>query len=579
MSGGQDDERAGGRAGRASDPGGAPLVTRRWLLAAGGLSAASLLAGCRTGAGSGSAGSAGSVSPDVSAPGGGEPGGTVTGSRQAAAAATATAVEAPGDPGLAGDPFRLGVASGDPWPQSVVLWTRLAPDPTAADGGLGVLAERDVELAWDVAVDEGFSAVAASGRAVAAAAHGHSVHVEAGPLTPDAWYFYRFRVGGWTSPVGRTRTAPGADHDPTRLVLAACSCQHWEFGTYVAHRHLAAEQVDVVLWLGDFIYEGPAGAGTVRSHPAEEAADLASYRRRYALYRSDADLQAAQASAPWVVVWDDHEVQNNYAGPLPADGTDPVGFDARRAAAYQAWWENQPVRLPPPEGSAYAVYRDLAWGRLAHLVMLDGRSARSPQVCGGGAGDACDELADDTRTMLGVEQERWAADAFGRAAANGAIWTVLGNQTALADLSVPVGRRPTTLFDQWDGYPGARRRLLDASQRAGVANLVALTGDLHCSIAADLTVDGVTYGSELLAASVSSVFAPDLGSLFELGMSLLSHVKLANTRNRGYLRAELERDEARFQFRHVADATDAASGITTTSQWLLRSGTPGLQRG
>ncbi|MGD9749856.1 MAG: alkaline phosphatase [Acidimicrobiia bacterium] len=566
--------------GGPTDQGGGPPRTRRWLLTAAGLAAAGALTGCRAGAG-GAAGSPGSgaatTSPAVAgAPD--RPTGTVN-APPVGVAEPATPAPTPPDPGLAGDPFRLGVASGDPAADGVVLWTRLAPDPLADDAGLGPLADADVELAWDVATDDTFSTLAASGVVPAPAAHGHSVHVEVSGLQPDAWYRYRFRLGAWTSAVGRTRTAPAPDAEPAALVLAACSCQHWEHGTYVAHRHLAAEGVDVVLWLGDFIYEGGRGSATVRDHPEDEAVDLAGYRRRYALYRSDADLQAAQAAAPWIVVWDDHEVQNNYAAAVPADGADPAAFDARRAQAYQAWWENQPVRLAPPVGSDYHVYRDLAWGRLARFLMLDGRSARSPQECEGAVGDACDALAEPSRTMLGDAQEQWVTDAFARAAQAGTTWTVLGNQTVLADLTVPVGRRPTTLFDQWDGYPEARRRLLTAARRAGVANLVALTGDLHCSIAAELELDGVNHGSELVASSISSIFPTELGSLFELGMSLLGNVKLTNTRNRGYLRGELGADQARFSFRHVADPTDTASGITTTSTWVLRNGIAGLQRG
>jgi phosphodiesterase/alkaline phosphatase D-like protein len=482
-------------------------------------------------------------------------------------------VAAPDDPGFSGDPFRLGVASGDPLPDAVVLWTRLVVDPTADDAGLAALAGADLEVAYDVALDDAFAAPIRSARAGAAAADGHSVHVDVTGLPAGGRLFYRFRVGPWTSGTGRTRTAP----DPAgtdALLLAAASCQHWEMGHYAAHRHLAAEGVDIVLFLGDFIYEGAAGAGAVRPHPAAEADDLAGYRLRYAWYRRDPDLQAAQASAPWVVVWDDHEVRNNYAGGAAA--ADGAAFAARLAAARQAWWENQPVRLARPSESGWELHRQLGWGRLVRLLLLDGRSDRDAQPCPPDAfGEACAEVAAD-RTMLGEAQERWLEDAFAAAAADGVTWTVLGNQTALSDLTVPIGERPITLFDQWDGYPAARRRLLEGAERAGVANLVALTGDLHSSIAAELTVDGHRYGSEVVVTSISSAFATG-GALFELGLSLLEHVKLVDTDHRGYLRARFAPAEAELTFRHVVDPVDPASAIVDGPTFRLTAGSPGLR--
>lgn len=481
--------------------------------------------------------------------------------------------------GIGRDPFRLGVASGDPLPDSVILWTRLNCEPTAPDGGLGPLADRDVQVAWDVAEDTGFTRIVASGLATAAARDGHSLHVDVTGLPADRWFHYRFRLGRFTSRTGRTRTTPAADARPDRFVAAVAACQHFELGTYVAHRHLAAEGADLVIFLGDFIYEGPAGfADTrVRAHPTAEALDLESYRLRYAWYRRDEDLQAAQACAPWAVIWDDHEVANNYAGERPSEGEPSPAFAARRAAAYQAWWENQPVRLARPDG-VHGIERELSWGRLARLVLLDGRSHRSPQACEGRVGTGCDGLEDEDRTMLGKAQEDWVDRRFAASVADGVTWTVLGNQTTLADLTFPLAVVPSTLFDQWDGYPAARRRLLTAARNRGVRNLVALTGDLHCSVAADLELGGDAVGSELVVSSISSPFAGNKGDLFELGLSVLDHVKLADTSRRGYVRAEFVADEARFVFRHVLDVRDPDSAIASTSSWRLTDGRHGLRK-
>ncbi len=489
------------------------------------------------------------------------------------------AVATPGSGGLDRDPFRLGVASGDPLPDSVILWTRLNCEPTAPDGGLGAAAEHDLQVVWDVAEDPEFTRILASDLATAAARDGHSVHVDVTGLPADRWFHYRFRMGRFTSRTGRTRTAPAPDARPDRFVAAVAACQHFELGTYVAHRHLAAEGADLVIFLGDFIYEGPAGfADTrVRAHPTAEALDLASYRLRYAWYRRDEDLQAAQACAPWAVIWDDHEVVNNYAGDRPSEGEPSPAFAARRAAAYQAWWENQPVRLARPD-AVHGIERELSWGRLARLVLLDGRSHRSPQACEGRVGTSCDHLDDEDRTMLGPTQEAWVDSRFAASAADDVTWTVLGNQTVLADLTFPLAVVPSTLFDQWDGYPAARRRLLTAARNRGVRNLVALTGDLHCSVAADLELGGDLVGSELVVSSISSSFAGNRGDLFELGLSVLDHVKLADTRRRGYVRAEFGAEEARFVFRHVLDVRDPASAIASTSSWRLADTRRGLRK-
>ncbi len=269
--------------------------------------------------------------------------------------ATTTTAPAPPAPLYEGaaDPFTLGVGSGEPQAESVVLWTRLLPDGEAIAG--------DLALEVEVASDASFSDVVLREFALAPGAHGSAVHHVAAGLAPATTYAYRFRAGAHTSAVGRTMTAPAPGAAAAPLRLAAASCQNYEDGYYGAHADIAAAQPDLVAWLGDYIYEGAAGVvgegGAVRTHGSPEPTDLPGYRARYALYKRDADLQAAHAACPWIVIWDDHEVENNYAGDHSQDDAPTAQFRARRAAAYQAWWEHTPTRLDPPTGADYRVYR------------------------------------------------------------------------------------------------------------------------------------------------------------------------------------------------------------------------------
>ena len=328
----------------------------------------------------------------------------------------------------------------------------------------------------------------------ASVADGHSVHVAATVAGPS---WYRFRAGGFTSPIGRLAPVTG---DAASLRLASASCQHFETGFYAAHRDIAEWAPDAVVFLGDFIYEGasnPVGDGRVRSHDGPEPVDLAGYRARYAQYLSDPDLQASRACAPWLVIWDDHEVENNYAGLEPQDPAERDAFPTRRAAAYRAWWEHMPVRLPPPvDGADDPIYRTVSLGGLADVIMLDGRQYRSDQACGDvtlSVDPPCPESLDPARTMLGATQEAWVG---GELAAGRSTWTVLAQQTVLTDLRLPNGA--VVNFDQWDGYGPARERLL--AQAAVADRVVVLTGDIH--LAGIGRLPGV--GTELVASSISS---------------------------------------------------------------------------
>jgi len=395
--------------------------------------------------------------------------------------------------------FALGVASGAPTPYGVVLWTRLAPEPLAADGR-GGMPQQATAVQWEVADDELFRRVVVPGTVVALPELAHAVHPQVRGLQPGRRYFYRFRVGTQTSPVGRTRTAPAPGTTPSRLVLATASCQSWAAGHYSAHRHLAAADVDLVVFLGDYVYErglrdaDVARRGTAPLGPehAAEATTLAQYRLRYGLYKSDPHLRAAHASAPWLVTWDDHEVQDDYAGDRSAAGSPVDAFLLRRAAAYRAHYEHLP--LPPsalPVGPHGTVQGRTDWGRLARLLLLDTRQHRSP------AARTPEELADRTRSVLGRRQEAWLR---GSMRSSSAAWDVVASSVVVR----PVSPRET---DQWDGYPAARRRLLGSLTRS--AGPVLVSGDIHRHHAAEVPSDPDDPTSppaavELVTSSIAS---------------------------------------------------------------------------
>ncbi|WP_435612570.1 alkaline phosphatase D family protein [Streptomyces sp. bgisy159] len=486
------------------------------------------------------------------------------------------------------DPFTLGVASGDPLPDSVLLWTRLAPRPFEADGGLG--AER-VAVLWELALDERFTVVLRSGTTTAFPEYGHSVHINVQGLAPSSVFYYRFRVGAWISPTGRTRTAPVAGAATPSLRLAAVACQAYPDGYYTAHRHLAREDVDVVFHLGDYIYEYPVDpAGGARGYTGDavlpdvfghETTTLADYRLRYALYRSDADLQAVHAAHPFVLTWDDHETENNYAGSVSENGEPPEQFLARRAAAYRAYWENQPLRAAQlPSGPNAQLYRRLIWGDLAQFDILDTRQYRSDQAYGDRPHVPGPESTDPSRTLTGDAQERWLIDGWRSSRAR---WKVMPQQVCFAQRRFNLNAQSTVSVDAWDGYPASRRRVMDGARAAGLDNWLVLTGDVHVAYAFDLKEDfddpgSRTVGTELTCSSIASgKDGAEKPGNWDTLMTANPHMRFYNGR-RGYVRVELGRDAARADFRTVAAVSRPGAAITTAASFVTEAGSPGLER-
>jgi alkaline phosphatase D len=484
-------------------------------------------------------------------------------------------------PRFAQYPFALGVASGAPLPTAVVLWTRLAPKPLQG-GGLGSLA---YPVEWEVAHDEGFGQIARRGRVNAVPALGHSVHVDVRGLEPARSYFYRFRAGDTVSPIGRTRTAPDPRTSPGPLKLGFASCQHFEVGYFAAHRHLLEEDPDLVLFLGDYIYEGPGREGRVRRHTEGEANTLVRYRNRHAQYKTDPDLQRLHGAVPWLATWDDHEVDNDYADGRSASLA--PRFLRRRAAAYQAYYEHMPLRAAPRPGfSAMRIYRRYDWGTLARFHVLDGRQYRTPQACpppgrGGATSvfeDACPELRAAGRTMLGPPQMRWLRTGLAAAPER---WQFIAQQTLMAQAGIVVNGRRRVWTDAWDGYPAARRRLLSFIRDNGLRSCVVLTGDAHVNYVCDLKADfgdaqAEPVATELCGTSVSSQGRPQ--SEVEAVMRDNPHIRFGDSRRRGYVVVDVTAERSVARLRVLDDVTDPATAVSTQAAFAIDAGHPGAQQ-
>jgi alkaline phosphatase D len=487
------------------------------------------------------------------------------------------------------DPFSLGIASGSPAPDGFVLWTRLAPDPLFGDPTApGGLPAGDIEIGYEIADDPGFTRIVQSGGATAEAFFAHSVHLEIRGLAPGRTYFYRFTSGHAVSATGRAVTAPPPGAPSDRLRFGFCSCANYEQGYFSAYRHLAAEAPDLVLFLGDYIYESAdPSPNVVRRHSDGQAAtSLALYRNRYAQYRGDPDLQFLHGTATSLITWDDHEVQNDYAGQYSETLDPPEVFLKRRAAAYQAFYEHMPLRpsLSQPEGAALRLYDQVDWGGLLRIFMLDGRQYRSPGACygpgkGGGHVEtpvSCPELVDPRRSMLGAEQESWLQDRLDTSPAR---WNVLAQNVLMARMT---SRHADGAFgawtEAWDGYPQARTRLLTHLRDARIANPVMVGGDNHAFWVNDLRPDFEdpkmpAVATELIGGSITSHGPP-----YESTMKIVAqnpHVRFFESRKRGYAVTDLTPDQMTTRLRTVSDAVDPAATIDTLAAFVVESGKPG----
>jgi alkaline phosphatase D len=482
--------------------------------------------------------------------------------------------------GFARNPFTLGVASGAPLPTAVVIWTRLAPRPLDG-GGVG---NRRVPVEWQVATDERFRRIVRRGRVVAVPARAHSVHVDVRRLEPGRRYFYRFRAEGDFSPVGRTRTAPAPGTGVGSLRFGVASCQHFEVGFFGAYRHLLADDPDLVMFLGDYIYEGPARPGRLREHIGDETQTLAEYRNRHAQYKTDPDLQRLHAAVPWLVTWDDHEVDNDYAG-AQSQSLNPH-FLRRRTAAYQAYYEHMPVRAPAnADFASLRLHRRYDWGALARIHVLDGRQFRTPQACpppgrGGSQfiGEDCPERLAPGRTMLGTAQERWLRAGI-RAVPER--WNVIAQQTLMSRSSVLRDGARRLWSDAWDGYPAARLRLLRSLRDAGARSCVVVTGDNHANYVGDLRLDFDELDAEPVATEICGTSISSPGPVAGHVANVLRdnpHMKHGDGTQRGYLLVEVRPARTVARLRVVDDAAVRGTGVATQATFAIDAGRPGARK-
>lgn len=459
----------------------------------------------------------------------------------------------------------MGIASGDPLHDRVLLWTRLVKDAMANDGGM---APADVELEWVIAKDAELKDPVKSGVAVARVEDGHAVRVDVAGLEARTTYYYAFRVGGVQSAVGRTRTLPAPNTPVDTIRFAVASCQNWQDGYYTAHAHLAKEDIDFVLFLGDYIYDEALKDTAVRPHDGNPPQTLDQYRRRHALYKTDPNLQAVHAAHPWIAIWDDHEVSGNYASQFAIDIPSPTEVVARRAAAYRAYWEHVPVRSKAPSGPSMQLYRQFVIGDLARLVMLDGRQYKSRPPCDGRIRRACEGRDDPSLSMLGDAQEKWLVDSLGSSTEK---WRLLGNNVMMA----PLLYASITNNDQWDGFTSERQRLLDAFAKNN--DIVVFTGDLHATLMCELHQDpndptSKKVGIEVVGTSISSGSPDGRLDLITHAATRLPHIKYANENARGYVLCELTPDHLSVALRAVNTVAERTADIQTVASWKIGRG-------
>ncbi|MEV4706869.1 alkaline phosphatase D family protein [Actinoplanes sp. NPDC049316] len=519
-----------------------------------------------------------------------------------AGAGLVAAATRPAEAHAAAGPFRHGVASGDPLPGGILLWTRVTP---TAESVPGSGAGPDVTVAWQIAADAGFTTVVQAGEVRTGPARDHTVKVDVSGLTPATTYWFRFGYDGAWSPAGRTMTAPAADAAISRLRMGVVSCANWEAGYFAAYRHLAERgDLNLVVHLGDYVYEyatGDFAAGDVvvrPTKPEHETLTLQDYRIRHALYKTDPDLQALHASVPWIITWDDHEVANDmWSGGAENHTPGTEGdFGARVAASRQAYAEWMPVRL----GADGHIYRRLRYGTLIELSMLDLRSYRSEQV-----GRTGDDVDDPDRTIAGADQLRWLTDGLVESTAR---WKLVGNPVMIS--RVDLATLPAWLLgplgdllglpdngvvvnpDQWDGYNADRERLVDALRAAGTKDVVFLTGDIHTSWATELTTRDTgprhPAAAEFVVPSVTSDNLDDFlhtspgGPLSRLAADLIRatnpHVKWVETDGHGFGVLDVTRDRCRMDWYFLADRTKPDTAARWVTGWSVGTGSSRIRK-
>lgn len=475
-------------------------------------------------------------------------------------------------PSFRANPFALGLCSGDPLPGAVVIWTRLTPSPDDA------WARERVNVNWEVATDDKFSKIVKKGSTFAAPEMGHSVHVDVTGLKPDSWYFYRFMAGGEATKTGRTKTAPAANAQNAKLNFAFASCQHYETGYYTAYQHMIKEDLDLIVHLGDYIYEGKGTDGRVRRHTGNEINSLTDYRNRHSLYKLDPHLQEAHRLFPWIVTWDDHEVDNNYAGDTPEDAQTRQDFLERRANAYKAYYEFMPLRRTSmPVGSSLQLYREFGYGNLARFAVLDTRQYRTDQPCNDGTKEPCPAVFDKNATLLGPKQEEWLKVTLGSSKST---WNILANQVMMGKVDRKAGEGEAFPMDQWAGYEEARVRMMRFFAERKNLNPIVITGDIHSNWVADLREDwrntkAPVVGTEYVGTSITSGGdGQDVTDVAKAYLPENPHIKFANWQ-RGYVSCQVTPSKWTSHYRIVDKVSVPDQPIQTKVTFMTEAGRPG----
>lgn len=500
-------------------------------------------------------------------------------SSQAQGIGPVTSVAAAHRTRLPHSPFTLGVASGYPHATGMVLWTRLLTDPAHSEDEL---TAEHVPVLLEIADDEAMTRIVQTRKVHAERQWAHSVHAEIDGLLPARWYWYRFTVGGHRSAVGRTRTAPHEGDYVARLRAAFACCQHFEQGYFTAYRQMVADDLDLIVHLGDYIYEGSFGDDLVRPIPEGTAYTLADYRALHARYRTDPHLQAAHAFCPWLCIWDDHEVENDYIADLSAYHNDRAVILARRAAGYQAYYEHLPLPAAmKPVAAGMRIHREVRWGALARFFMLDGRQYRSSTACSGpprAGGEVirredCAGLRDPARTYFGAQQRDWL---LGRLPEQSPSWNLLAMPTVFANTGLARDGVQRLYTDSWNAYPVEREQIAAGMSQPAVRNPVVFSGDMHVFFAnrvhADESERKPAVATEFTCSSITT--RPPSRRYVDAVRDQRGNVRYANGDSRGYVRVDLDRHRMVVDMMGVDDIRDPLSTVTRIAGFVVASELP-----
>ncbi len=472
------------------------------------------------------------------------------------------------------DPFTLGIASGDVTESSAVLWTRLAPVPLDADGGMTPFS---VLVQWELSLDASMSKIVQRGEAIALPTLAHSVHVDVQELEPNREYWYRFTAANQTSPIGRTKTLPDMAGHPDSVRFITASCQNYSHGYFIAYEHMLRDKPDFIVHLGDYIYDTSFG-DNFRMHATEQTpVSLADYRRRHALYKTDKHLQHAHSQVPFFTTIDNHDAIEDMS---------PDKF-ARRAAAYQAWYEHMPVRgYNSMDKNRFDLCRTISLGDLMQISLLDSRQFRDTQDISdnnypdfgfGNYRERSNDVFDEARSMLGMKQEQWLTDNLVQ---NQSTWNVIASPSPFQPFRYDVDGKDLRYVGAWDAYPANRTRVAEALAQSKTGHPIIVSGDVHSFWAIDgrLTKEASERIPvvEFVTSSISANWPAQLSEPITDNLSRNPQVTFYKPEKRGYLLHEVNDTEWKATARAIQDVRDEQSPAFSLASFVVTKGKPGF---